>query len=175
MWWHELNFLLAFEGSHPQPPAETPTLWASQAVLLQINSNFGWTPKNAGDVVRSISHLVTQKRSTSVIWKQCFQTCAAGLSLRHFNWWLRSMWAKLKKMTRCGWENCCLHKIKLQFVEPDDRNFKYEIRYEELPPEVFFFFFKSLQWHWCCFCQEPAASLAVASNVGVASSVEAAF
>lgn len=55
--------------------------------------------------------------------------------------------------------------------------FKYEIRYEELSAEVFFF--KSLRWHQCCFCQETAAdetaSLAVASKVSGASSVEAAF
>lgn len=73
MWWHGSHFLLAFGGLHPQPPAETPTFWAPQAVLLQINSNLGWTPKNASGVARSISHFVTQERSTSVVQKQAFR------------------------------------------------------------------------------------------------------
>lgn len=138
MWWHGLHFLLAFGGLHPQPPAETPTFWAPQAVLLQINSNLGWTPKNASGVAQSISHFVTQKRSTSVVQKQRFQTCATSLSLQHFNWRLRRMRATPQKMTRCGWANCCLHKIKLRFVELDYCYFKYEIRSEGLPSEVFF-------------------------------------
>lgn len=82
-------------------------------------------------------------RNTEKVNLSCSKTafsnvCATSLSLQHFNWRLRRMQAALQKMTRRGWENCCLHKIKLRFVELDYCSFKYEIRYEELPSEVFF-------------------------------------
>lgn len=87
------------------------------------------------------------------------------------------MRATAQKMTRCGWAKCCLHKIKLRFVELDYCYFKYEIRSVGLPSEVFFSSHSSDIS--VVFCQGTAAdetaSLAVASKVSVASSVEAAF
>lgn len=176
MWWHGLHFLLAFGGSHPQPPAETPTFWAPQAVLLQINSNLGWTPKNASGVAQSISHFVTQKRSTSVVQKQRFQTCAP-------------------QAFRCnisieGWGRCERRKDdemrlgKLLFAQNKVAVCRaglllFQVWNPLWGATFWSVFFKSLQWHQCCFCQETAAdetaSLAVASKVSVASSVEAAF
>lgn len=63
-------------------------------------------------------------RNTEKVNLSCSKTafsnmCATSLSLQHFNWRLRRMWATPQKMTRCGWANCCLHKIKLRFVEMD--------------------------------------------------------
>lgn len=70
--WHDyiLHFIWTFGPTAVHLTQERNLhFWATQAVLLQTHSELRWTVKNASNVVKSISRMVTRKSSPSVTRK----------------------------------------------------------------------------------------------------------